>query len=265
MSPRLLGVAILLVLTEGLADAQPGPPFVPSVDTLAINSQDIFIGRIVAIHKLSSANTNVLVSVERWLKGDGQSDRIDARIDAPDSMLSEWKSKQSQLVIFNRVQGDRERAIDLSDPDLKVLTSGMDVMRTPEGVLQTVQDALDHHPGVYGINTFRRNVPEEIGRELNQLMLPYTTVPADAELERWALSSLNSSKVWERVEAADALKFFPSESNAERLKVLLNDPALIAGGSSGEFRYIVRQYAYYSLLYMGYRVPEPILRKDPRP
>jgi hypothetical protein len=260
MSRRLLGVVILLVLTESLAEAQPGPPFVPSVDTLAINSQYIFIGRIIDIHKLSSANTNALVSVERWLKGDGQSDRIDARIDAPDSKLSEWKSKQNRVVIFSHVQGDTERVVDLSDPDLKVLTSSMEILRSPDQVLQTIQDALDRHPGVYAINTFRRTVPEQIGRELNSYTLPQTTVPADAELQRWALYNLGSSVVSERAEAADALKFFPSESNADRLKGLLNDPGVIENGP-GQFLYIVHRNAYYSLLYMGYRVAEPILKK----
>lgn len=262
MFPRLLRIAILMVLARSLAQAQPGPPFVPSVDTLAINSKYIFIGRITETHKLSSADSNVNASVERWLKGDGQGDRIQARIDVADSLLSEWKAKQSRLVIFNHVEGDTERAIDLSDPDLKVLTSGMEIIRSPEQVLQAIQDALDRHPGVYAINTVRRSIPSEIAHDLNQVIPPQTAVPADADLERWALSNLNSNQVSERTEAVDALKFFPSESNADRLKELLKDPTLVKNGASGEI-YIVRQYAYHSLLFMGYRAPEPVLRKEP--
>jgi hypothetical protein len=98
---------------------------------------------------------------------------------------------------------------------------------------------------------------------LGQTTQPLTVVPADADLEHWALSALDSPQAVERADAADALSHFPSEANAERLKGLLDDPALSDSGPGAVNVYIVRTKAYQSLLSMGVRVPEPVLRKEP--
>jgi hypothetical protein len=266
--------ALLLLLEMGVsgAHAQPGPSYVPCLDTMAINAQYVFVGKIAAIHELvrSGANTNVDVNVEKWLKGDGQSDRTQARIDVPVAVLTQWKTRASRLLIFNGAGSDvaagiegPERALDLSDPDLKVLTADMEILRDPEGILQAAQRVIERHPGVYRISTFSRSVPSETARILGQTFWPKTAVPADADLERWALSALDSQQAMERAEAADALWRFPSEANAARLKGLLDDPALSNNGPGHVNVYFVRRYAYQSLLRMGVRVPEPIQEKQP--
>jgi hypothetical protein len=258
---------LLLRIPVPCANAQPIAFHIPCLDTMAINAEYVFVGKIVAIHELvrSGANTNVDVSVEKWLKGDGQSDTTQARIDVPVTVLTDWKIRASRLLIFNGVGGgklagveDLERAMDLSDPDLRVLTADMEVLRDPEQILQAAQGAIQRHPGVYRISTFTRNVPTETARMFGQTLWPVTTVPADADLERWALSALDSEQAGERAEAADALWRFPSEANAARLKLLLDDPAL-----SDKNIYFVRKRAYESLLDMGVRVPEPVLEKQP--
>ena len=90
-----------------------------------------------------------------------------------------------------------------------------------------------------------------------------TTVPADSDLEQWALSALDSRQDTERAEAANALGYFPSEDNAARLKRLLDDPAISNNGPGVANIYFVRQNAYQSLRRMGVTVPKPVLQKAP--
>jgi len=261
MRSQLCSFLLLALTLVPCANAQPGPAHIPCLDTMAINSEFVFVGKIVAIHELvrSGANTNVDVSVEKWLKGDGQSDTTQARIDVPVKALTDWKTRGSRLLVFNGSENG-EKAIDLSDPDLKVLNEDMNILRDPTQILRAVQAAIERHPGVYRISTFKRSVPAETARMFGQDIWSMTTVPADADLERWALSALDSQQAMDRAEAADALWHFPSDANAERLKRLLDDPALSDNGP-GENFYFVRMRAYQSLLSMGVRVPEPVLKK----
>jgi hypothetical protein len=264
-------VRVFLLLAPMLvpcANGQPGPSHVRCLDTMAINAEYVFVGKIVAIHALvrSGANTNVDVSVEKWLKGDGQSDITQARIDVPESALADWKTRAHRLLIFNGTGGavdadGSESAIDLSDPDLKVLTADMRVLTDAEPILQSAQEAIKRHPGVYRISTFRRYIPTPAARLLLQTDWAVTSVPADADLERWAISALDSQQAMERAEAADCLWHFPSEDAIARLKRLFDDPALSDNGPGAVNVYFVRRSAYQSLLRMGVRVPEPVTEK----
>jgi hypothetical protein len=272
MRSELCTFLLLLRTLVPCAHAQPGPTHIPCLDTMAINAKYVFVGKIVAIHELvrGGANTNVDISVEKWLKGDGSSDETQARIDVPVTVLTDWKTRASRLLIFNGVgEGEfsgyegPETAIDLSDPNLTALTADLTVLRDSEQILQAAQGAIQRHPGVYRISTFTMNIPAETVRMLGQTSLPVTTVPVDADLERWALSALDSKQAVERGQAADALWHFPSEANAARLKQLLGDPALSDNGPGAVNIYFVRMNAYQSLLRMGVRVPAPVLEKQP--
>jgi hypothetical protein len=251
----------LLLLMPGVrfADAQPGPVYVPCLDTMAVNSQFVFVGKIVEMCDPSrcAADSNVVVNVERRLKGE-ISDTIQARVSAQAATLLDWKNRSSRLLIFNGDETDvasglegAEKAIDLSDPNLKVLTASMQVLESPQQVLQATQSAIDRHPGVYRISTFMRTIPPETAGILGVKTTPSqpyiaTTVPADSDLEHWAVSALDSRKDAERAQAASVLWRFASEANVERLKRLLADPV-----SS------VRRSAFNSLTSIGVKVPEP--------
>src|ERR1700678_2493490 len=244
------------------AGAQHGPASVKCVETLAINARYVFVGTIVEILDpgRNGANTNVVVNVEKILKGE-LSYKTQARIDVSETILVEWKKQASRLLIFNGVAGDLERAIDLSDPDVKVLTADLKVLRNPDQIIKAAQKAIERHPGVYGIDTFARTVPGETAKLFSNFAWFVAIVPADADLEHWAISALDSKQAPERAEAVAALGGFPSEANATRLKRMLDDPG-IASGSGDTQVYFVRQRAYESLKRMGVKVPEPTLQKE---
>ena len=50
-------------------------------------------------------------------------------------------------------------------------------------------------------------------------------VPADAQLEKWAIESVDHKNPLNRRHAAQSLRFFKSERNAKLVAKLLDDPA----------------------------------------
>jgi hypothetical protein len=256
-------------LSISLAHAQT-QSWVPCLDTMAINSTAIFVGEIedLCTPAHCSQDNNAIVRVEEDVKGD-EGSRFQFRIDAPAATLADWRERGSRLLIFDHLASDlswgnrKVKTIDLSARDLKVLTADMRVLTDPAQILQAVKEAIGRHPNVHGIVTFSRNIPPAVGQQIGVTVWPMTTVPADSELERWALSALDSRQDAERAEAAAALGNFPSEANAARLKSLLDDPALSNNGPGNTNFYIVRQNAYRSLVRMGVTTAKPVLQKEP--
>jgi hypothetical protein len=229
---------------------------------MVINTREVLVARVVGIcgSVRCGAGSNVVVEIEGWLKGGGQSSEMQYRINAPAEALTGWKTRSSRLLLIGDSPGSG-KAIDLSDPDLKVLTADMQVLRDPQQVLQAAQKAIDSHRNIYGMFTFTRHIPLEVAKAVGRGWDMTSDVPADSDLENWAQVALYSNEVLERAEAAAALGYFPSQLNAERLKPMLNDPALLANGPGNINYYFVRRNAYESLLRMGVREPAPMLQK----
>jgi hypothetical protein len=268
--------ALLLSLFSSYSAAQHGPQYLLCLDTLAINSKSVFVGRIVQVHQVApnSPNDNVTVRVEKWLKGSAQGETIETRIVPSDIVLSLWKDRGSRLLIFTgidtaKVFHGNGNAIDLSGPN-RVLTADMKVLKNSEQILQAAQAAIERYRGISNVPTFQRSLPAGI---LNDLSL-VTAVPVNPDLEHWAQSVLDSeekrdttavgvtSRGSEREEAAQALGYFPSEANAARLKFLLDDPAIETDDRNGTQIYVLRRTAYEALSRMGMKVPKPVFQKE---
>jgi hypothetical protein len=256
------------------AGAQPGPSYVPCLDTMAVNSATVSVVVIADLCPPASCGkgSNVIVNVEERLKGNSGVERPagsrDAlQINAPATTLAGWKVGASRLLVFDHLDRNgvdaNQEVIDLSARDSRVLTADMRILLGPEQILEATRRAIRRHPNVYGMLTFSRSLPAEIAHELGVQWWPMTTIPADSELEQWALSALDSRDDNERSEAASALGYFPSDDNASRLKRLLDDPALSNNGPGVVNFYFVRQNAYRSLVRMGVTVPRPVFEKAP--
>jgi hypothetical protein len=252
----------LLLSFASFAAAQHGPFYTPCIDTLAIDSKSILVGRIVDIGEAAPnppGGAVIDVSVERWLKGDGAG-RIRTPIYAPPIILTQWRNRGSRLLIFPERQPDkflRGNAIELSGAS-RVLTADMTVLSDPALIVQAMQKAIERYRGVNRVFTFERSLPAVSDPGDLELV---TAVPVNSDLERWAISALASKVDGERMEAAQALMYFPSDANAGRLKRLLDDPAVYASGNAQV--YYVRQAAYESLKLMGVTVPAPVI-SEPR-
>jgi hypothetical protein len=168
-SRRLVGitcaVALLLPSLAIFVHAQHGPMHLLCIDTLAINSKSILVGKIAEIHDVAPnvPDANVSVRVERWLKGGAGSDTIETRIESPVVVLTQFKDQGSRLLIFTgvdtiKVFHGNGNAIDLSSPSL-ILTADMKVLKDPEQILQATQKAIERYRGVSDIATFQRSLP----------------------------------------------------------------------------------------------------------
>jgi hypothetical protein len=273
---RLKFLALVSILSLiSLAEAQPGPTLVQCIDAMAINSKFVFVGQIVDICGLPfcSADNNVTVKVEKYLKGN-EDDVFQFRVNAPMNALLDWKDRGSRLLLFDGGEVGADggtKQIDLSDPELKVLTADMNILTTPQQVLLEVQNAIDRHPNVYGIFTVRRSVPLEAARKLGAAFLPVTDVPVDADLERWAQSAFrprSAARDPERDEAVHALAFFKSDENERILKSLLGDSSWVYGKRAAENMgvelrvYLIRKDAYQVLKDWDVSVTEPVTTEE---
>ena len=98
-----LGLCAPFAVLAAISSAQPGPTYVPCLDTMALNSPIVFTGKIVEIcgSVRCGATNNVVVRVEQHLKGD-VSETTQAAIDVSAPILTEWKARGSRLLKIGR-------------------------------------------------------------------------------------------------------------------------------------------------------------------
>jgi hypothetical protein len=259
--PRILLMLALLAACLGRAGAQPGLPTVVSVDAAVLNAEYVFVGRIERLLTEGSTPSarNVAAKVETRLKGE-VSDVTQTLIAAPGSSLADWRARGSRLLFIDGAQ-----PIDLSASNLMVFTAQSAVLRQPEQVIRAARDAIRRHPGVTRITTCLKPLPPEL--VMQKPLGTAVVVPADEAVEKWALSGLWSRAPYERSQAAKALRHFPSDANAARLKALLADPGLVfcreAPGDKERELYVVRKSAYDTLLAWGLKPEQPGFYKQP--
>ena len=249
--------------------AQDGPRHVPNIDTMVVKATFVVVGRFAEAFPpvVTAPGRTWTFAVEKKLKGD-VSDPTQALSKVPKATLDAWKAQGHRLLISNSVIDGLQSVIDLSAPDLRVLRADMTVLQDSARIIGAAEDAIRNHSDVDEVEMFLRTTPPATARMLlprvhcvpkNAYSLcPVTKVPVDAALEAWAVDAIQSEQVWERAEAAGALRHFPSDANITRLKALLGDPGLQPHADGPV--YLVRRRAYEALISMGVRVPEPAAR-----
>jgi hypothetical protein len=276
MRVRLSLIAIFVYALSSVAAAQPGPTYVECLDTLAIDSRGVFVATVSDLCDAAhcSAGNNAVLKVERYLKGNA-GDRFQFALDAPPPLIAEWKAQGSRLLIFDQLTDDpgsggasSMRIVDLSQPTGKVLTADMRVLSDGQQILEAAQQAIERNPNVLRMVTFERPLTGDAAKAFGGFS-PVTRVPADAELERWAIGVLQGkpgdSSRWQAVQA---LGLFQSEETTRLLTSLLNDPATVvmqrAENNLGvEVQaYPVREQAYQVLRGWGVAVEQPVLRVE---
>jgi hypothetical protein len=271
-------IRILLSVITGLssvAAAQPGPTYVDCLDTLAINSRGVFVATVSDLCDAAhcSQGNNAVLKVERYLKGNA-GDRFQFALDAPDPLVAEWKTEGSRLLIFDGLTDDlgsgasSMRIIDLSQPAARVLTADMHALSDGQQILAVAEQAIQRNPNVLRMVTFERPLTGDAAKAFGGFS-PVTRVPADAELEHWAVGVLQGKPGdASRWQAVQALGLFRSEETTRLLRSLLNDPATVvlqrAESNLGvEVQaYPVREQAYQVLRGWGVAVPQPVLRVE---
>ena len=276
---RTCGLILLATLTAA-SPAQPGPTYLPCLDTWTLNSSSVFVARIVEVCSASRCGGSnvVALNVQRTLKGT-QPRQLKIAIDASPDELKDWKHRKASLLIFDGLNASPNQdpaqptaeALDLSDPELSILNANLEPLHGADPILEATGSILQNHPGVDHILTFPRMLLDET-RGLDASLPPLVPVPVSPSLEAWARSTLlgpphPAIDQALRPEAVAALQFFPSPANTALLRSLLNDPASTV--QPAEFNlglevrtFPVRLEAYTVLKEWKIDVAEPVTKEQ---
>lgn len=268
------------------AHAQPQFPHAESIESTVINSDLIFIAKLVDFREADKGEDGKLheatIVVEETLKKEAFTyepyRRLAIRIARPASVLADWKKRACRLLVVYEESAPVPGVMELTRDKLQVMTADMKLLRDPKAVIQAARKALRRVPaGVKRLHTFRLQVPRKViaGTEWERyyqsggcLLL---SVPVDRQLEKRAHEYLRSKSGQKRGEGARALLYFKSDRNIELVKPLLDDPEVTYRqpayeGNPEERVYGVRVEAYRTLRSWGLDVKEPVVReKVPKP
>ena len=268
-----LVVFALGVIPES-SQAQPLFGDAPSIECTILNAGSLMVGTIDRLEPNPDGSAVVTLAVERTLRGEHY-DRLAILFSVVGAYQLQDRREARLLVA---AQGDPlvgQTVIDLSSPDLAVLTADFALLKTPDAVIEAARATLQRRPGVERIATFRRVVPVEAVSGTRWKSLYGTggylllDVPVDDRLARWARETLEKpGRLVEREAAARALRFFRSDENVALAKSLLTDPNWAYQKYAEQNRgvevrsYVVRAAAYATLTYWGVPVDQPVIREE---
>jgi hypothetical protein len=258
------------------ANAQPIFRTVASIECMVLDADAVVIGKIVDVEPEQVGKPGECcstVSVEETLKGKHQ-ERLRIRLRRPATEPAAWKEQSARLLLV-LAQGEPPTAtqvIVLRAEDLGYLTADFTVLRKPEDVIRLARETARLPAERRSVERFHLIVPNETaaatrwkGDFTGHLSL---TVPVDDRLQKRAQEYAKSDDYTRREEGIRILRFFKSEENIARVRVLLNDPGWAvskrAEDNEGvEVRYYgIRQEAYDTLTGWGVTAKQPVVREE---
>lgn len=233
----ILSLCVITTLT-GMTFAQPLIDTVASIDSLVINADYVYVGRIIKVRDEpipgGSQMPGFAFEVDEYLKVPMEEDltpEIKKRgmfVSPPTSKYKDWLDRSCRLLIIsNDSSPDCPTVIELAPTGADVFTAELRLLHDPSEIIQAAKDAIERTPSnIRRLCTLRIMLPRERCKGTrweggDGLMVE---VPADAQLEKWAIGSLDHQNPWNRRWAAQALRYFKSAQNAEYVAKLLKDP-----------------------------------------
>lgn len=231
------------LLWPGVAFGQPLIRSMESIELRTMNSQYIVVGRIS--EKDARAEGHAIVDPEQIFRSNMVRHPVSMRVAGDADQIAKWRASRAQLLIFEGA------TIDLSAPDLLQVNSDGKFLRSAKEILEVVERTVRDHPGVYRMVKGNRGWIKVNGESM------FLQVPVEKKLEKWCQETIRKSSDQEaRGRAVLALGNFRSLENIELLKRLQNDRALVQLGSNQK-RYLVRDWAWDTLVRFGVELPKP--------
>lgn len=220
------------------AFAQPLIDTVASIDSLVINADYVYVAKIIKVRDEpipgGSKMPGFTFDVEEYLKvpmGEELTPEIKQRgmfVAHPTTKYKDWMHRSCRLlIIYNDSSPHHPTVIELIPDRPDVFTADFRLLHDPKQIIQAAKDAIERTPSnVLRLCTLRLMVPRDLYKgtrweDSAGLML---NVPADAQLEKWAIELLHHENPSNRLQAAQSLRYFKSERNAKKVAKLLNDP-----------------------------------------
>jgi hypothetical protein len=271
---------VLLMFPAG-AFAQPLSARTDAVETTVINSEYVFVAKIVAVHPEEAGDgsygRDVDIAIEETIKAELFRDEpytgLNVFLPYRAALLQGLMDRSHRLLVA--VSGnnkDENVAIELDPETLEVMTADLTLLRDPEAVLQAARAAVHRLPAnVARVHTFERIVPREVVADTRWIE-SYRTgghlgvfVPVDEHLEQWALAAVRSDDPMRKPAGIRALAYFKTDENIELVQPLLDDPHFFfhsTDGRTGERYYATRHAAYQTLRAWELDVQQPVYREE---
>lgn len=257
----LLFAGIGILLNAASCWAQPLIAHTQSIESLVINSDRIWIGKIIKVRDEpipgGSDKPGFTYEVEECLKlplGAQPDLTIKKRgmfVAHPTTKYKDWMDRSCRLLIaFNEFDRNHPTIIELSPNKPEVFKADFTLLRDPEEVIQAAKAVVKSAPiNVQRIHTFKLQVPHKAikGTRWEDWSGLSLSVPIDGHLEKRAIKNIHSDDPWRRYQAVKALSHFKSEDNVTLLKSLLDDPAHNNGNEPGQRSYYIRDEARKTL------------------
>lgn len=276
---HLLAFGVLLIYSVEVS-AQPLCDLTPAIETMVINSDNVWIAKIVQVLPRKADDDrkghDVVIAIEDRVKVERleePSEKMSVYLPYEAAVLQGWQERSSRVFIaLTMYDWEQTRAIELAPETLEVMTADVKLLRDPDAVIQAAKAAVHRLPAnVKRVHTFDLVVPHEVVAE-TRWDRSYRTgghlnlsVPVDQELEKRAQDYVRSADPLLRPHGIRALYYFQSDENIELVRPFLNDPHFVfhtTDGSSGKRYYAARHAAYQTLKGWGLTVEPPVYRED---
>jgi hypothetical protein len=279
--PYLLSV-IVAFLCPIPADAQPLFARTAAIETTVINSDHVFIAKILKIPSKNDEDKRIgndaIISIVETLKAElfreEPYDKLNVYLPYRETEILGWLERSHRvLVALNSDNPNLNLVIELDPQTLEVMTADVKLLREPDAVIEAARAAVHRLPSnVNRVNTFDWIVPLEVVAE-TRWILSYRTggyllvcLPVDSHLEKRAQANVRAGDPIKRHEGIRALAYFQSDENLALVKPLLNDPHFSFfsrnNDSTGERYYPARHAAYQTLKAWGLEVERPVFREE---
>ena len=268
-----LAIVLLLIVT-GSAHAQPGYTFVDSLDSMVMNADHVFIGKVKEFKEddrdVRPRGYQVVFEVQESLK---IKDPLIPRevelvlLSAGPADLAKWKTQGSRVLVASDWESNRNsKFIDLEAEHSNTLTAGFQHLPDGDTITRVAKEIIASAPAhVKRIHTFELKVPESIRAKMSIIEHAiFLRVPVDKRLEKKAQILMRSKVPHERTVGLRAIRYFKTKDNIATTRDLLADPFKQRHHSTKHQYdvYVVRKEAWNNFLVWGVEADKPILRED---
>lgn len=260
----------LLLLAVDQAPAQPLVHRAESLESLVINADRVWVAKIIEVRDEpipgGSEMPGITIAIEETLKYPlFEERRFEKRglfVEHPTTAYHEFYERSSRLLIAHSDDYRYSpRLIELAPGKTEVFMADFTLLRDPETVVQAARETISRiPPNVRRLHTMRFSIPTDVLAETKFGPYAELVVPVDEQLEKRAIASLNSKSYSMRLASAKALRYFKSEKNIDRLRMLLDDPGYYQDSHIPKY-YGVRDNAYQTLKAWGIEVERPVIEE----
>ncbi|QDV45286.1 hypothetical protein Enr13x_51620 [Stieleria neptunia] len=253
------------------ATAQPLIETAESLESFVINADRVWVARIIRVRDEpipgGSRKPGITIAVEETLKYplfEQRHEKMGLFVEHPTARFKAFEERTSRLLIAHSDHHPfSPKLIELAPGKVELFLADFTILRKPDAIVQAAREIISRvPPHVRQLHTVRLMIPAEVLVESKLGPYGQLVVPVDEQLEKRAIGFLKSTSSSRRSEAAKVLRYFKSDANIDRLRMLLADSGYsrrMADDRTRSKYFGVRDEAYQTLKAWGIEVERPVI------